>query len=49
MDIAVCVPTISDRQTHRSNVVINNPESYYRIGLFIPFLDNFIEQLDNRF
>jgi hypothetical protein len=27
----------------------NNPTEYYRVSTFIPFLDNFIEQLHGRF
>ncbi|CAI6375957.1 unnamed protein product [Macrosiphum euphorbiae] len=49
LEIAVCVPRISCRQTHRNNVDVDTPESYYRVAVFIPFLDNFIEQLHNRF
>uniref|UniRef100_A0A2H8TYH1 Zinc finger MYM-type protein 1 n=2 Tax=Melanaphis sacchari TaxID=742174 RepID=A0A2H8TYH1_9HEMI len=49
LEIAVCVPRVSGRQTHRTNVDVDTPESFYRVGVFIPFLDNFIEQLHNRF
>jgi len=47
--VNVCIPRISGRQAHRSNVATNNPESYYRVTIFIPFLDNFINQLHDRF
>jgi hypothetical protein len=47
--IDVCIPRISGRQAHRSNVAINNPESYYRVTIFILFLNNFIDQLHDRF
>jgi len=35
------------RQTHRNNVDVDTPESDYRVAVFIPFLDNFLEQLHN--
>jgi len=47
--IDICIPRISSRQAHRSNIATNNPESYYRVTIFIPFLDNFIGQLHDRF
>lgn len=34
---------------HTTNIDIDTPESYPRVGVFILFLDNFIEQLHNRF
>jgi len=49
LEIAVCVPRVSGRKTHRTNVDVDTPESFYRVGVIIPFLDNFIEQLHNRF
>lgn len=48
-DITVSVPRTSSRQKNRSNVMNNNPIEYYRISTFIPFLDNFLEQLHGRF
>lgn len=47
--IGICIPRISSRQAHRSNIATNSPESYYRVTIFIPFLDNFIDQLHDRF
>lgn len=44
LEIAICVaPRISGRQTHRNNVTIDISESIYRVGIFIPFLDNCTE------
>ncbi|KAL5245885.1 hypothetical protein ACI65C_013293 [Semiaphis heraclei] len=48
-DITVSVPRTTSRQKNRSNVMNNNPIEYYRISTFIPFLDNFLEQLHGRF
>ena len=47
--IAVSLPRTISRQQNRNNVTTNSPEEYYRISTFIQFLDNFIEQLDERF
>jgi hypothetical protein len=46
--IDVCIPRTLGRQAHRSNVAPNNPESYYHVTIFIPFLNNFIDQLHDR-
>ncbi|XP_050546161.1 52 kDa repressor of the inhibitor of the protein kinase-like, partial [Daktulosphaira vitifoliae] len=43
------IPRISKKQVHRINVQTNNPEDYFRILVFIPFLDSFISQLKFRF
>ncbi|KAL4105175.1 hypothetical protein QTP88_020447 [Uroleucon formosanum] len=32
LEIAVYVPRVSGRQTHRTNVDVDTPESYYRVG-----------------
>lgn len=42
-------PRIANRQTHRENYQCNSPEEYYRIAVFIPFIDHFISKLDQRF
>lgn len=36
LEIDVCVPRISGRQTHRNNVDVDTPESYYRAGPVLP-------------
>lgn len=43
------IQRIVGRQKHRSNVVTNSPEEYYRITITIPFFDDFIDQLQRRF
>ncbi|XP_029348101.1 uncharacterized protein LOC103308364, partial [Acyrthosiphon pisum] len=43
------VPRTSKRQTHRSNTPASNPEEYYRRVLYIPILDNVLEDLRMRF
>lgn len=48
-NITISLQRITNRQQNRSNVTTDSPEEYYRISTFIPFLDNFIQQLDERF
>ncbi|GBM91746.1 hypothetical protein AVEN_270821-1 [Araneus ventricosus] len=47
------VPTIisrtNKRQIDRSNVDITDPESHYRISIFLPVLDTMITEIQNRF
>lgn len=43
LEISVCVLRIYYQQTHISNVAIGTTESYNRVGVFILFLDNFVE------
>lgn len=33
----------------RCNVATDSPEQYYRISIFISFIDNFLDQMKNRF
>ena len=43
------VPRITGRQCHRDNVEHASAEEYYRRTIIIPFLDNLIQQLQERF
>ena len=43
------VPRRVGRQTHRNNIPGDSAEVYYKRALAIPFIDNVIEQLENRF
>lgn len=49
MDIEIKMPRISNRQTNRCNINVNNPEVYYRVSIFIPYIDKFINELEERF
>ena len=42
-------PRVVGRQTLRSNVEAQNVEEYFRRSIFLPFLDNLISQLEDRF
>ena len=42
-------PRLTSRQTNRCNIAAETDEEYFRVGIFIPFLDNFIVTLEARF
>ena len=42
-------PRLTSRQTNRCNIAAETDEEYLRVGIFIPFLDNFIVTLEARF
>ncbi|KAL4141563.1 hypothetical protein QTP88_004184 [Uroleucon formosanum] len=48
-DIEIKIPRIAKRQTNRCNIEVDNAETYYRISVFIPYLDKYINELENRF
>lgn len=37
------------RQKHRSIYLTDNPEKYFKISIFLRFLDNLVQQLNDRF
>ena len=43
------IPRRCKRQTLRSHVEADTPEAYYRISVFVPFIDNMVEQLASCF
>ena len=43
------IPRRCGRQSKRNNIPGETPEVYYRRVLFIPFLDDLLEQLESRF
>lgn len=51
LDFNISVKRLNKRQTHRSNPPISteNPEDYYRITICIPYIESFINQLEDRF
>jgi len=48
-DVVTKLPRISKRQTQRPNPPSNSPEEYYMRSLYIPLLDNIIEDIKERF
>ncbi|KAL4119188.1 hypothetical protein QTP88_012033 [Uroleucon formosanum] len=45
----IAIPRINSRQTKRINIKTNVPEEYFRISIYIPLLDDFIQQPNERF
>lgn len=37
------------KQSNRANPQVSSVEDYYRVTVFMPFIDNFISQLTTRF
>lgn len=49
MDVELKVPRVAKNMKNRSNVEHNSTEEYFRRTIYIPFLDDFLNQLDERF
>ena len=48
-DFILKTPRLTSRLTNRCNIAAATDEEYFRVGIFIPFLDNFIVTLEARF
>lgn len=42
-------PRLSARQTQRCNINVDSTEAYFRVSIFVPFLDHFGTELKTRF
>jgi hypothetical protein len=49
LNVEPSIPRIVGIQRHRHNYSTNSPDIYYRISLFIPYLDELNSSLINRF
>lgn len=49
LNIEISIPRTANKQKIRCNVQVDFPEDYYRIYFFIPFVDHFLNQLNDRF
>lgn len=49
LEIDITIPRLCKRQQNRANVSTLNPEDYYTITIFIPILDEVLEDLNYRF
>lgn len=52
MDIELTVKRLNKRQTNRANPLADpklDAETYYRVTVFVPYIDYFITELENRF
>lgn len=48
-DIDIKIPRLTGRQTYRTNIPSDSPEQYYRVSVYIPFLEYMISELETRF
>ena len=46
---AILMPRITARQQHRNNVPVESAQEYYKRGVFLPFVDTCLSQLEERF
>lgn len=49
MGITISIPRLAINRTNRFSISTESPEVYFRISIFISFLDHFCEQLNDRF
>ncbi|KAE9538663.1 hypothetical protein AGLY_005762 [Aphis glycines] len=49
LDITISIKRLSKKCTKRANPSIDDPEEYYRVTIAIPYIDSFIQQLNERF
>ena len=49
LDIEVSRPRLCKKQTKRSNYTVESTEDYYRVSIYIPYLDSIINSLNVRF
>lgn len=49
LDITLSIKRLSKRCTNRANPCIKDTEEYYRVTVAIPYIDSFIQQLEDRF
>ncbi|XP_060881672.1 zinc finger MYM-type protein 1-like [Metopolophium dirhodum] len=48
-NVEICMPRICGRQTQRININSKDPETYFKVSVFLPFLDFILQELDARF
>ncbi|KAL4092194.1 hypothetical protein QTP88_026736 [Uroleucon formosanum] len=48
-NVEICMPQICGRQTQRININSKDPETYFKVSVFLPFLDFILQELDARF
>ncbi|XP_041472075.1 52 kDa repressor of the inhibitor of the protein kinase-like [Lytechinus variegatus] len=47
--VTINLPRLAGRQAQRCNVQTNSPEEFFRIAVFLPFVDHFLSELNSRF
>lgn len=48
LDITIEIPRRCGRQMYRTNTPASTPEEYFRLAVFVPFLDSFLMQMHER-
>lgn len=49
LNVLISVPRQVSRQAHRHNYGIQSPEEYYRVAIYVPYLDSLTASLARRF
>lgn len=49
LELPQTMPRTVNRQVHRSNYRMSSPEENYRVAVYIPVIDDIIQDLENRF
>lgn len=49
LNIAIELPRRTGRQQHRSNYCATTPECFFRISVYIPYIDHVINEISSRF
>jgi hypothetical protein len=49
VDSEITIPRVTKRAKNRANMEFSNPEEYFRRSVYIPVVDDFIQQLSDRF
>jgi hypothetical protein len=47
-DVSLSIPRLAERQTQRTNIRAAAPEDYFRAAVYIPFVESFVTQLNDR-
>lgn len=48
LDVRIEIPRRCGRQLYRVNTPASTPEEYFRVAVFIPFLDSYLMQMNER-
>ncbi|XP_050546850.1 uncharacterized protein LOC126908636 [Daktulosphaira vitifoliae] len=49
LDLTITCPRITGKQLHRNNYPSETPEDYYRVSVFVPYLESIIQSIKQRF
>ena len=49
LEVPVALPRRANRQIYRHNFAAANPEEFFRCSVFVPYMDQIISDLENRF